>query len=66
MNETFSSSHEMTKYVNSYWKLGKLLEEQGFNRDMDSYLRKWTESVFKNAFKRESKHKSKGSIIIHP
>ena len=38
MEETFSPSYDMTKYVGSD---RKLLREQGFSGDMDSYWTKW-------------------------
>ena len=38
MEETFSPSQDMIEYVDSY---GKLLGEQDFSRDIDSYWRKW-------------------------
>ena len=47
MEETFSPSHDMTEYVNNYWKwrsyLGnktlveRLLGEQDFSRGVSSY-----------------------------
>ena len=38
MKETFSPSQDIIEYVDS---CGKLLGEQDFSRDIDSYWRKW-------------------------
>ena len=45
MEETFSPYYDMAEYVNSYWKRGKLLREQDFSGDMDSYSKKWVGAV---------------------
>ena len=37
MEETFSTSHDMTEDMSSYWKWGKLLRKQDFSGDMDNY-----------------------------
>ena len=45
MDETFSPSHVMAEYVNSYWKWGKLLGEQDFSGDIDNYKRRWATAI---------------------
>ena len=42
MEETFSPSQDMEEYVGSG---GKLLGEQNFNEDMDSYWKKWAIAI---------------------
>ena len=45
VEKTFSPSHDMAEYVNSYWKWEKLLGEQDSSGDIDSYWRKWVGAV---------------------
>ena len=52
----------MIEYVGSG---GKLLEEQDFSGDMDSYWRSGLVQLLRNTYKRESKHQSKGPIFKH-